>query len=776
MQTCWMLVPARRAAAEPAGSCGFSMSARHLVTAMLALALLGGCTTVPEVNEGKRLIASGRIDEGLALLEKAARSNPRNSEVRSAYVMQKEALVNALLRDGDSLRNAGDLDTAEARYRRAQQLDPSARHAQAGMEAVTRDRRHAVAVRGAEEAVKRTDFDAAERLAREVLAENSTQRGARAVIKTVAEHAARSRVSEPRLKADLQRPISLEFRDAPIHSVFELISRTAGINFVFDRDVRQDLRTTIFTRETRLDDVIRLLLLTNQLEHKVINDNSVLIYPNTQPKQREYQELVVRTFYLANADPKQTAAMIRALVKTRDLYVDEKLNLIVMKDTADAVRLAEKLVATQDLSEPEVMLELEVLEVASSVVQEFGIRYPDQVNFGLLGGDSQQNINVTGNVTTITETPGTPPPLVELRSGDWRGFVSNPVLIFNMRKLDGTASLLANPRIRVKNRDKAKVHIGERVPVITTTSTANVGVSSSVSYLETGLKLDVEPNIHLEDEVAIKVQLEVSNILEQLNIGGTVSYRLGTRNASTALRLRDGETQVLAGLINSEDRKAAAKVPYLGDFPLLGRLFRSDSEQRAKTEIVLLITPRIVRNLARPDSASAQFSSGTDVAPGAAPLRLAATSSQGLRLLPGSVPAAAAPQVPPVTAAAAATAAAVALLVSAPQQAALGSDFAVSVRLAPGQQSARASVELAYDTAVLAPVQAGAAAGSGRISLDVVATGIAGIEPTAAQVRFRVIGKVATVTEIGLQASAVDNAGRPVNVRVPESHSVEIVQ
>src|SRR5262249_3416071 len=209
-----------------------------------------------------------------------------------------------------------------------------------------------------------------------------------------------------------------------------------------------------------------------------------------------------------------------------------------------------------------------------------------------------------------------PPDFVDINPNNWRGYIANPALILNLRKLDGTASLLANPRIRVKNRDKAKVHIGEKVPVITTTSTANVGVSSSVSYLETGLKLDVEPNIFLEDEVAIKLQLEVSNILEQLNVGGTVSYRLGTRNAPTTLRVKDGETQALAGLITSEDRKSAAKIPYLGDVPLLGRLFRSDSDNGSKTEIVLLVTPHIVRNLTRPDTVAAQFPSGTDIAPG----------------------------------------------------------------------------------------------------------------------------------------------------------------
>jgi general secretion pathway protein D len=489
----------------------------------------------------------------------------------------------------------------------------------------------------------------------------------------------------------------------------------------------------------------------------------------------------VRTFYLANADPKQTAAMIRTVIKTRDLFVDDKLNLIVMKDTAEAVRLAEQLVATQDLGEPEVMLDLEVLEVASSVVQEFGIQYPDRINFGILNAEPQQNIDINGNVTTVTETAGTLPEFIRLRPREWRGFVANPALVLNLRKLDGTASLLAHPRIRVKNRDKAKVHIGEKVPVITTTSTANVGVSSSVSYLETGLKLDVEPNIFLEDEVAIKVQLEVSNILERLNEGGTVSYRLGTRNAATTLRLKDGETQVLAGLINSEERKSASKVPYLGDIPLLGRLFRSDGDQRAKTEIVLLITPHIVRNLARPDAVNAQFTSGTEAAPGAAPLRLARSAPQALGLsssggaaAPGAP--AAAQRRPGALPEQAAMAPPVQLLVNGPPQVKPGQEFVLSLRFSGDVlQSANANIELSYDPAVLA-LAGSAAAAAGRTQVNVVNQGIGGVEPRPAEVRFRVLAKERTSVEIGIQVgSAVDFNGQPVRVVAPPAHIVDIV-
>jgi general secretion pathway protein D len=369
------------------------------------------------------------------------------------------------------------------------------------------------------------------------------------------------------------------------------------------------------------------------------------------------------------------------------------------------------------------------------------------------------------------------------------------VFILNLRQLDGTVNLLANPRIRVKNRDKAKIHIGERVPVITTTSTANVGVSSSVSYLDTGLKLDVEPNVYLEDEVAIKMQLEVSNILEQLNISGTIAYRLGTRNTATTLRLRDGETQVLAGLISDEDRRAANKVPYLGDLPITGRLFSNVTDQRNKTEIIMLLTPRVVRNFSRPETVAAQFSSGTDANPGAPPLRLAATAAGALAIAPGTGGPApqvaakpAAPSVPPFTGALSAAAAGeLVLALSAPSQATVGQEFTVNLALPGRNEGANANIELAYDPAVLnaiggqptAPPPAPGAPSPpdpGRALVSVVAPAVAGAPGTSTAVRFRVVANAPTTTSISVGIlSSVDTAGRPLSIATPGAITVSIV-
>ena len=177
----------------------------------------------------------------------------------------------------------------------------------------------------------------------------------------------------------------------------------------------------------------------------------------------------------------------------------------------------------------------------------------------------------------------------------------------------GDFNTLANPRIRARNREKAKILIGERVPNISTTATSTGFISESVTYVDVGLKLDVEPVIYPEDEVVMKVSLEVSNIVSQIQTkSGTLAYQIGTRTASTVLRLRDGENQVLAGLINDEDRRTARKFPGLGDVPVIGRLFGTHADDTTKTEIVLSITPRVLRNIPKRYADEMEFEAGTE--------------------------------------------------------------------------------------------------------------------------------------------------------------------
>jgi general secretion pathway protein D len=448
------------------------------------------------------------------------------------------------------------------------------------------------------------------------------------------------------------------------------------------------------------------------------------------------------------------------MVKTQDVFIDEKLNLMIVKDTPEAVNVVDRLIRSLDLAEPEVMLELEVLEVSRTRMQTLGIQWPTSVSYG----------NPALSTGSPPGTGGTTPPAnIPLNTTNglvW--FTVNPAIVANLLAQDSDARLLANPKVRVKNREKAKVHIGQKVPVITTTSTANVGVSSSVSYLDTGLKLDVEPNIYLRDEVAIKVGLEVSNITQTLNISGTVAYQLGTRNAATVLQIKDGETQILAGLIQDDDRVSAQKVPWLGDIPIVGRLFRNQSDDREKTEIVLLITPHIVRTINWPQSALLETPVGTDSSIGSTPLRIAGTAPGALALAPTQ---GAAGQAAPATAGVPASTPEVApveptagLLIAAPLAAKTGDDFLVSVGLPPGAAAVGARLELAFDPAQLQPVGVAVSA-PGRLPLKVDGT---------ASVRFKVVGKQGQTQLRVEQVVGLDAAGGSLPLLAPAPVDVTI--
>lgn len=605
---------------------------RRLVGAC-ALALLAGCATHPAIQESQALLAAGRLDESVQRLEEGLRESGNNQELRTAYFRQRDRVAAQLVAQAETERLAGRQDEAQAIYLRAQKIDPSNPRVRDGLIALDNERRVAARLSEAKALIERKDAAGAERVLRDLLSKAPSHAEARRLLARLRADAPAADAPPQALSAALSKPITLDFRDIQIKQVFDVIARTAGVNFVFDKDVRSDTRVTIMVRNASIDEVMKLILTTNQLERKLLNDNTLMIYPDTPAKARDYQDLVTRSFYLSNADVKQAQTLIRTLVKTKDIFVDEKLNLVIIKDTPNAVRLAERLIESLDMAEPEVMLDVEVLEVTRSRLLELGLRFPDQIGYGRLQNDLTTTI-VNNGVTQTNTVPGgsLAEGYIDLRNRQGlTSFIANPAVTLNLRSEAGDGNTLANPRIRVKNREKAKIHIGDKLPVFTTTSTANVGVAASVSYLDVGLKLDVEPNVYLEDEVAIKVNLEVSSVSREVTgPANSLAYQIGTRSASTVLRLRDGETQVLAGLISDEERSSANRLPGLGDIPAVGRLFSSQRDNNSKTEIVLLITPRIVRNIARPDERFDPAGSESDV--GIAPVRLQNTTPRSLSL------------------------------------------------------------------------------------------------------------------------------------------------
>jgi len=403
------------------------------------------------------------------------------------------------------------------------------------------------------------------------------------------------------LAAALLKPVTLVVSGRPLRQVFETLAVSTGMNFVLEREVAADTRVSLSLREVTLDEALRVLQTTQQLERKILNDHTWLIYPSTVAKQREHQDLLVGRFYLTHADVKQAQTLLRNVLKVRELHVDERLNLLVLRDTPEVLAIAEQLLGSLDQPEPEVVLELELLEMARDQLATLGLSWPTEIRWGAAEGAAA--------------------PLTRSDGRQLRATVLNPAVAARLSGMAGDLNLLARPSLRARNREKARLQIGERLPVFSNVVDAASGVSAVISYQDVGLKLDLQPDVQTDDEVVVKLGVELDQLLEQVSPGpGVSAYRVGTRSISTTLRLRDGQTQLLAGLIGDEERQTFSGVPRLAEMPLLGRLFGLRSGSSKASELLLLITPHVLRKPSRPGGAG--VASGNEMSPGAASMRL----------------------------------------------------------------------------------------------------------------------------------------------------------
>jgi len=563
---------------------------------------LTGCGGMGYHSDGLKLVAEGQQEEGLASLKKAAQLDPSNGQFRLDMLKANMSYAADLSRRADSAMKEGQAAEARDLFAKALKFDPTNPQAARGLSGLELDARSARLVSDSERLLTDGRLDAARGKVERALADNPAHAGARRQLAVIMakEEKMRDEVAEKEAaRSVMRKPVTLQFRDANLRMVFEALSRTTGLNVILDRDVRADLKTTIFVKDAAVEDTVDLILLQNQLEKRTINANTLFVFPATPAKQKEYQDLQVRSFQIANADVKYLQTVLKNVLKIKDVSVDERSGTLVMRDTPDAIAVAAKVIAAHDVPQPEIMLEVEVLEISHDRLSNLGIQFPDSITFS------------------------TPTPTGGLTLGGLRGLTSNDLLVsplalgINLKLLDTDANILASPRIRARNKEKARILIGDRVPIITNsvtpTSTGPGVVTGSVQYQDVGLKLEFEAQVYNDREVGIRIALEVSSIVKEITgPSGSLAYQIGTRNANTAVRLLDGETQILGGLISSGDRNAAAKVPGIGQLPVLGKLFSNNSGTNNKTEIVLSITPRILLAPAVLDASIRNVFSGTE--------------------------------------------------------------------------------------------------------------------------------------------------------------------
>ncbi len=412
--------------------------------------------------------------------------------------------------------------------------------------------------------------------------------GGGANIERLKQEARRKALAPPKLLPTSNIPILLEFREQPIGKLFEAIGKAAGINFIFDDKTDLKRPMTINIGNVTLEKALDILMLQTKNFYKVIDESTLLIAPDNRQKRQEYEDNVIRTFYLSNGDPKQVVTLLRSLLQSRQIAENAALNSLTIKDTPDKTAIAEKIIDANDKAKGEVVVDVQLIEVDRNVTQNLGIDLSSK-SLSLTFKDGQQSLPLN-NLSVLRQ------------SGNWFLGVIPSVLV-NFLKSNSDFKLIAQPQVRVSEGEKAEILIGDRVPIPTTsfntsqTVGGNIVPITSFTYQNVGITLQIEPRVHHNQEVTLKIQVEVSQVTGAVSSGEGAPAQpiIGTRNIQTTIRLRDGETNLLAGLIRQEEKVDRTGVAGLTDIPGLNRVFASNSTNKKDSDILLTLTPHIIR-------------------------------------------------------------------------------------------------------------------------------------------------------------------------------------
>lgn len=567
--------------------------------ALACAVLISGCASIDHTR-GIAEINFGDPEQGVTSLASATKKAPSDAAYKVDFLLKRDEQIRDMLKEGNELRETGRPLEARELFDRIIALDAGNPAAMYALKGIKQDLRYERILSDGEAMLAKGKFDFALDRSAQVIEDFPRNRRAIALRDAALDARAKDeadKVKDRAAKFLLDTPVTLQFSDTSLRSVFEGLSKSTGLNVLFDKDVKLDNKATIFAKDVNVSDAIDLVLMQNQLQKRVINGNTLLIYPATAAKQVEYEDLTIKTFQITNADIKYVSSMLKSMLKIKEISADEKTGILVLRDTPETLRMAERLIAAHDVADPEIMLEVEVLEVSNGRTSNLGLMPPANVTISTPGSAGSMTLGA----------------LQRLSRDDL--LVSPLSTTLNFKLEDTDSKILASPRIRARNKETAKIMIGDRVPTITNTVTpVNAGssvVTGNVTYQDVGLKLEFKPQVYASNEVGIEIVLEVSNIAKEFaDSNGGRSYQIGTRNASTNLRLKDGETQILGGLITDEDRNTASKIPGLGHIPIIGKLFGNNSGTATKSEIILAITPRIVRNLVTRDTDTKNIFSG----------------------------------------------------------------------------------------------------------------------------------------------------------------------
>ena len=519
---------------------------------------LAACASSGSIRLARNAELSQNYDLAVAEYTKLLRDKPDNREAQQGLERAKLRASQDHFTKGRRLTSTGNLEEALVEYQLAAELNPANAEIVRELQDTRTQLRARVAVR--EDGQTRLESLIAQSLAAPLPGTD--------------------------LPDDAELPDSVVFRDASARDVYSAIGKFTNLSVMFDPTFR-DQPVSIDLRGQSLDEALNGLSLTTRNFWRVTAPRTVTVVPDTAAKRREYEEEIVRTFYLSNADLKETVDMLRIVVDARRISTITATNAITIKDSPERILAAGKIITAIDKARPEVIIDVELLEVNRTHLHEYGLQ---------LASGSQPGISGTAD---INQSGLSLRSLSNLTSADVL-LTNLPSLYYRLLKTDSATRILANPQLRTTEGIPAQARFGERVPVPVTTFApiAAGGVQTqpitSFNYEPIGVNIDITPRIHHDDAVSLALKVELSSISGK-GFGDLPTF--GSRQINTVIRLKDGETNMLAGLIRDEERTTVATIPGLGDIPVLGKLFSYNHKDTQETDIILTLTPRIVRVL-----------------------------------------------------------------------------------------------------------------------------------------------------------------------------------
>jgi general secretion pathway protein D len=536
----------------------------------LILALFSSCGGGSSAfKKGTQLDVQQNYDEALAYYEEALKQEPKNHEYRLYYERARFRAAIAHFDRGRKLKEAGNLDGSLAEFQRASAIDPSnalAAQEMKSLQAMIADRENA------QEAEKRKLGE---------IIEKNKALGTRAT-----------------LSASLTTPITLKLTK-DLKTAYDTIAKLGGINVIFDQDLGNRLQgpTLVDLTNVSIIEALDLLSLQTKTYWTVVNKNTILVANDNQQTRQLYEEQIIKTFYLGNSlaatDLAETITMLRLLLTLSKVAQITAQNAIVIRDTPAKIAMAEKILQSIDKAKPEVLIEVAVLEVDRNLDRTLGVTPPAGTSITFQNGTTTTGSTTTPNNSVSIKDLG--------RIGSGNFFITIPSTAIDFVSSQSHARVLQNPSLRAADGKPAKLRIGTKQPVaqgsFQPTFAGNIGGTPVVNFqtIDVGVNLDMTPHVMLNRDIAMTIKVGVNAISGSVNFSGIPYPILTNREIEHDIRLKEGESSIIGGIITDADAVTVTGLPGAAKIPLIRYLFSSENKQRRESEIIIVITPHIVR-------------------------------------------------------------------------------------------------------------------------------------------------------------------------------------